>query len=110
MTTITILPEEKKFRAVAGKKESVGRTAGEALDALTAQLDDDENSTLLIIQNQRPDNFFGANERKRLSELMSKKEDRELSTKEASELEKLVEAELNGARRRAEELVGGLKP
>jgi hypothetical protein len=110
MTTITILPEDKSFRAVAGQRESVGRTAGEALDALTAQLNDDESSTLLVIQTQRPDKFFGVKERKRLSELMSKKENRELSLKEASELEKLVEAELNGARRRAEELVGGLKP
>lgn len=110
MTTITILPEDKNFRAVADKRESVGRTAGEALDALTAQLDDDESSTLLVIQTQRPDKFFGAKERKRLSELMSKKENQELSTKEASELEKLVEAELNGARRRAEELARGLKP
>jgi hypothetical protein len=42
MTTITILPEDKSFRAVAGERESIGRTAGEALDALTAQLDDDE--------------------------------------------------------------------
>jgi hypothetical protein len=65
---------------------------------------------LLVIQTQRPDKFFGAKERERLSELMSKKKNRELSAKEASELEKLVEAELNGARRRAEELVDGLKP
>ncbi len=110
MTTITILPEEKKFRAVAGKKQSVGRTAGEALDALTAQLGDDESGTLLVIQNQRPDKFFGSEEQNRLSELMSKMEDQTLSAEEATELEKLVEAELNGARRRAEELVGGLKP
>lgn len=43
MTTITILPEEKNFRAVAGTKESVGRTIGEALDRLTEQLNEDED-------------------------------------------------------------------
>ena len=85
MTTITILPEEKNYRAVAGKKESVGRTIGAALDALTAQLDEEESGTLVVIQNQRPDKFFTLAQQKRL-------------------------AELNGAKQRAEELFGGLKP
>ncbi len=110
MTTITILPEEKNFRAVAGKKESVGRTIGEAIDGLDAQLNEDESRTLLVIQKQRADKFFGESEQKRLVELMSKKENKTLSVKEISELEKLVEAELNGARRRSEELIGRLKP
>lgn len=110
MTTITILPEEKNFRAVAGKKEFVGRTIGEAIDGLDAQLNEDESGTLLVIQKQRADKFFGESEQKRLVELMSKKENKTLSVKEISELEKLVEAELNGARRRSEELIGRLKP
>lgn len=110
MTTITVLPEEKNFRAVAGKKESVGRTVGEAIDKLTEQLSEDENGTLLVIQNQRADKFFGAEKQKRLVELMAKKEGQTLSAKENTELESLVEAELNGARERAEELVNGLEP
>ena len=104
------MPEEKNFRAVAGKKESVGRTAGEALDKLTEQLTEDEDGTLLVIQKQRADKFFGAKEQKRLVELMTKKESQALSTEEVQELENLVESELNGARLRAEELIGGLKP
>jgi hypothetical protein len=53
MTRITILPEEDAseettYRAVAGRKESVGRTAGEALDALTSQLVYEESGTLVI--------------------------------------------------------------
>lgn len=110
MTTITILPEDKNFRAVAGKKESVGRTAGEALDALTAQLDDEESGTLVVIQTQRPDKFFSENEQKRLIELMAKKDNRMLTIEEKSELENLIKIELYGAKKRAEELVGGLKP
>ncbi len=110
MTTITILPEEKNFRAVAGKKESVGRTIGEAIDGLNAQLNEDESGTLLVVQKQHSDKFFGERQRERLVELMSKKENKTLSVEEKSELERLVEAELNGARRRAEELIGGLKP
>jgi len=51
MTTITILPEKAgSYRALAGDKESTGRTAGEALDALTSQLADDEGGTLVIVQ------------------------------------------------------------
>jgi hypothetical protein len=110
MTTITILPEEKNFRAVAGKKQSVGRTVGEAIDKLTEQLSEDEDGTLLVIQKQRADKFFGAKEQKRLVELMSKKANQALSAEEKQELENLVEAELNGARQRAEELIGGLNP
>lgn len=110
MTTITVLSEEKIFRAVAGKKESVGRTVGEAIDKLSAQLGEDETGTLLVVQKRRADNFFGASERARLVELAAKKETQALSADEKDELEKLVEAELNGARLRAKELIGGLKP
>jgi hypothetical protein len=110
MTTITIVPEEKNFRAVAGKKESIGRTAGEALDALTEQLDEEESGTMVIIQNRRSDKFFNAAQQKRLTSLMEKREARTLSAAEETELENLVEAELNGARQRAEELLHGLKP
>lgn len=110
MTTITILPEEKNFRAVAGKRESVGRTIGEAIDKLNAQLGEDEDGTLLVIQKQRADRFFNAGEQERLAELMTKKENQTLSDGEKIELENLVETELSGARQRAEELIGGLKP
>jgi hypothetical protein len=110
MTTITILPEEKNYRAVAGKKESVGRTAGEALDALTAQLDEEETGTLVIIQNRRSDKFFNASQQKRLTALMEKRKNNGLSATEETELENLVEAELDGARQRAQELLHELKP
>jgi hypothetical protein len=110
MTTITILPEEKNFRAVAGKKESIGRTAGEALDALTAQLDEEETGTLVIIQNRRSDNFFNASQQNRLTSLMEKRKTEMISAAEETELENLVEAELNGARQRAKELLHELKP
>ena len=43
MATVSILPisdpkGEKSYRALAGDKHSEGKTAGQALDALTAQL------------------------------------------------------------------------
>lgn len=59
MTTITILPEKTDtYRALAGDKQSTGRTAGVALDALTSQLDEDERGTLVIVQNRQADPFF----------------------------------------------------
>ncbi|WP_375479000.1 hypothetical protein [uncultured Nostoc sp.] len=38
-------------------KHSVGKTAGQALDALTAQLYETEFAALLVIQSFRPDTF-----------------------------------------------------
>lgn len=112
MTAITILPEkvggeEITYRAVAGKRESVGRSAGEALDALTSQLSDEEAGMLVVIQRLRPDQFFTAAQQQRLEELMSRwriarDAGSSLVADEQIELQSLVEAELEAARRRAE--------
>jgi len=114
MTTIAIVPEQAgangiTWRAVAGKKESTGKTAGEALDALTTQLGD-EISTLVIVQRLRPDRFFTAEQRMRLEALMTRwrtacDDSGELRAAEQAELEALVEAELEGATRRAEAVI-----
>ena len=77
---------------------------------MTAQLDEEESGTLLIIQSQRPDRFFSLDQKNRLVKLIEKRQSQTLSEEEKTELEDLVEAELNGARQRAEELIGGLKP
>ena len=63
MTTIAIVPDTLNgrpttFRAVAGRRQSVGRTPGEALDALTAQLTAEEAGTLLVVQHLQADAFF----------------------------------------------------
>jgi RNase P protein component len=109
MTTITIVPEKNNsYRAVAGDKESTGRTAGEALDALTSQLE--ESEAFIVIPKPKADRFFSAAQQQRLTELMQRRADANLSMEEESELEKLVEAELNGARQRAEALLDKLKP
>jgi hypothetical protein len=108
---ITILPEKAdSYRALAGDKESTGRTAGEALDALTSQLADDDGGTLVIVQNRKADQFFNAAQQVRLAELMGRRGDGIASPEEEKELENLVEAELGGARLRAEALLNELKP
>ena len=112
MTTITILPEkfgseETTYRAITGMKESVGKTAGEALDGLTSQLSDEEDGTLVIVQRLRPDSFFTERQQRRLEELMSRwrqlrDDGGSLSIDEQAELESLVNDELVAARHRAE--------
>ena len=115
MTTITILPEavendEITYRAIAGAIQSEGKTAGQALDALTKQLSEDESGTLVIVQNLRPDVFFTAEQQQRLRELMARwREVRDnnntLSPDEQSELQRLMEAELQATAKRAESAI-----
>lgn len=112
MTTIVILPESGSpeattYRAVAGGRESLGKTAGEALDALTPQLTEDEKGTLVIVQHWSGDDFFTVQQQRRLAELMTqwrkaRDEGRELSSDEQTELESLIEAETKGSGQRAE--------
>lgn len=111
MTTISILPEQiGSFRAVAGTRESVGRTAGEALDLLSLQLEDDENGTPVIVQKRKADAFFNQAQQNRLTELMRRRSNDNLTEAEEIELEQLIEVELDRARERAEKLTGRLLP
>jgi hypothetical protein len=63
MTTVDLLPisspdGETLYQAVAGKLTSLGKTAGQALDTLTAQLDNPESSTVLVLQSFQTDKFL----------------------------------------------------
>lgn len=107
MTTVAILPisdasGEKLYRATAGDKFSVGKTAGQALDALTAQLEETADRTLFIVQSFQPDGLFSSEQQARLAELMdlwrsARDQDQELSPALQAELEQLVDAELKAA-------------
>jgi hypothetical protein len=119
MTRVAILPIPTEtgnvsYRAVAGDKHSQGRTAGEALDALTTQLSEDEASTLVIVQSLRPDHFFDVSQQQRLAELMAdwraaRDKGETLPPDEQNELDALVEAELNATRNRASTLADELE-
>lgn len=115
MTTVAILPisdasGEKSYRAIAGDKHSVGKTAGQALDALTPQLGEMEFTGLLVIQSFRSDPFFSAEQQERLSELMrlwrlARDHGQELLPEQRAELDRLVEAELRAATARTAALM-----
>jgi hypothetical protein len=71
MTKVALLeeatsPGETAFRAVTAHDQVMGRTAGEALDALASQLPQVEGDTLTIVRNLGPARFFTAEQRQRL--------------------------------------------
>lgn len=115
MTTITIVPESNSpenpsFLAISGTLSSTGKTAGEALDALSVQLQDESGDTLVILHRGCPDEFFSAEKRSRLDALMGKwrtarDSGATLSPEEIAELESLVQAELRASAKRSQALV-----
>ncbi|HEX6985751.1 MAG TPA: hypothetical protein VF170_10250 [Planctomycetaceae bacterium] len=117
MTLVAILPEPTDdgvaYRAIAGTKQSLGKTAGEALDALTNQLPEEESGTLVVVQSQQPDQYFTAEQRRRLTELMDRwRAARDLSSSlpadEQAELDALADAELRASAARAAALARDL--
>ena len=114
MTKVAIVPVSTEsggvsYSAVSGDKQTSGKTAGEALDALTAKMNNEEASTLIIIQNQHPDRFFSTKQQRRLHQLMdrwrtARDKGDSLPEKEQAELEKLVEIELQASKDRAASL------
>lgn len=114
MTSVAIVPVPNRegtteYRAVAGQRQSVGRTAGEALDALTPMLPADESGTLLVVQHFRPDALFSAAQQQRLKELMSRwriarDTGSTWSDTDQAELDDLISAELQAATRRSSQL------
>jgi hypothetical protein len=117
MTKVAILPVRTSngvsYVAIAGDKQSQGASAGAALDALAAQLTEDESDTLVIVQSRRPDPFFNAAQIDRLADLMARWRSAQetggaLSEEEQAELKALVEAELRASAARAAAVADGL--
>jgi hypothetical protein len=118
MTAIAILPDHSEngiiYRAIAGAKYSEGKTVGEALDALSKQLSEEESAMLVIVQTLKPDRFFTAEQQQRLSELMAlwreaRDKGNELRPEEQAELKQLIDAELQSATLRSEFALSELK-
>src|SRR5690242_17212480 len=108
MTSIAVRPEsgeggEPRFRAVAGDRESVGRTMGEALDALVAGWGDEIQEAAVLIQRFRPDPYFTEAQQQRLRELLDRRPG--LAPTERAELEALIDAELDATVARTDPLV-----
>jgi len=113
MKTILVTSDNKIYRAISNGKSSSGKTIGQAVDALTAQFENPDDETLYIVQRWQPDDFFTAEQQKRLSELMKKLRDaqnfnQEFTLEDREELEKLIKAELEGSGKRAEKIANEL--
>jgi hypothetical protein len=98
------------YRAAIGDRQSTGKTAGAALDALTVQMGSQEINGFLLLQNYQPDQFFTAQQQQRLTELMSiwrAAQDRGdlLPSEQQSELDDLIEAELDATAERAKSIL-----
>jgi hypothetical protein len=111
MTRVAILPEvtadgKKRFRAVAGEVQTVGATVGQALDAISSQISDSGPGTLFVVQSFEPDQYFNADQQRRLGELMAlwrraQESGQALPVSEQSELDALIQAEFRGAEARS---------
>lgn len=98
------------YRAVAGERESEGRTAGEALDALISQLPEDERTALSVEQTLPADRFFDLDQQERLAELMvewrnARDSGASLPSPQQAELESLIDDEVRAAGRRAATMI-----
>lgn len=94
--------ERKKatYRAVRGRQQAEGKTAGQALDSLEKILISagESANSLIILQRFQADAFFTEDQQQRLQELMSQfhdtlANDGTLSPDERRELEQLVDTE-----------------
>ena len=113
MTSIAVRPErgeggEPRFRAIAGDRQSVGKTMGEALDALVAGWADDAQETAVLIQRFRPDRYFTEAQHQRMQDLLDRRVT--LTAAERTELEALIAAELEATVARTEALTEAQRP
>ncbi len=116
--TITSEPKatsEIQWRAATNGKQSVGKTAGEALDNLSRELGETRNGYFVVYEQWQPDDFFTASQQLRLDELMTRwracrDAGAKLPAKEQAELEVLVDVQLEGSAKRTAAMRANSKP
>jgi hypothetical protein len=113
MTAIEIRTEDgesgqPRFRAVAGDRESVGRTMGEALDALTADWGEEIKEAVVLLPRFGPDPYFTEAQYRRMQHLLARRAS--LTAEERAELEKLIDAELDATIARTDNLLPQRQP
>jgi hypothetical protein len=108
MTSVAIRERQEdtqntRFQATSGNRFAVGRTMGEALDALLQNYEGEGEPTAVLIQRFQPDAFFTQAQGDRMRELMKRRDT--LTTEERSELESLIDAELDATIARTDHLL-----
>jgi hypothetical protein len=118
MQTVEILPDatadKPSYRAICGGYQAIGQTPGQALDTLEAQLESEAphetGETLVILQRLRADDLFTAEQQQRLRKLMDQHhgaiaDGKKLDDPLQTELEQLVQAELEANIQRSQRLL-----
>ncbi|MEM6503718.1 MAG: hypothetical protein AAF685_18040 [Cyanobacteria bacterium P01_C01_bin.89] len=103
------------YRAISGNKQTQGNTAGQALDALTAQLSDQPFGGTILLQSFRPDPHFTEAQQTRLAELMTawrtaRDNDQPFDETLQTELDALTLAELQATGERSMTLLSVIAP
>ncbi len=98
------------YQAAMGDRQSTGKTAGAALDALTVQIGSQEINGFLLLENHHPDQFFTAKQQQKLTELMSiwttaQDHGDVLPPEQQAELDNLIETELYATAKRAKSIL-----
>lgn len=106
ISTVATTTNKTVWRAATDGLEAIGKTAGEALDGIRKQLGTEQNDLFLVCQQWQTDKFFTAEHQQRLSDLMehwrvARDSRKTLSDADQTELEKLVDAQLEGSAKRA---------
>ena len=110
LTTIAVYPglsdsNQPNYRAIAGNMTSEGATIGQAIDSLTGELGDGCAPRLILVQTTLPDRFFTADQQARLSELLARNRETNISGEPFSdadrkELEELIDLQLRATEKR----------
>jgi hypothetical protein len=114
IATIENINGDRVYRAAIGDRQSTGKTAGEALDALTVQIGSQEINGFLLLPSYQPDQFFTAQQQQRLTELMSiwrtaRDSGDTLPPEQQSELDDLIEAELDATTERSKAILAQIQ-
>jgi hypothetical protein len=97
-----------EFQATSGNHFAVGRTMGEALDALLQDWEGEAKPTAILIQRFLPDAFFTKAQGDRMQDLMARRDS--LTAAERTEFEALIDAELDATILRTDHLMSAKQP
>jgi hypothetical protein len=106
ISTVADTNGDRLYRAAMGDRSSMGKTLGEALDALTVKIGSLDINGFLVLQSCQPDLFFNAEQQQRLAELMAtwrtaRDQGGILPPEQQVELDALIEVELYATAERA---------
>jgi hypothetical protein len=113
--TVTTTDGKRLYQVSLGTQSSTGKTAGEALDDLTAKMENQEINGFLFLQVNEPDQFFTAPQQEKSAELKSlwqvaRDQGNTLPIEQQAELDDLMVLEMDAVIDRSKEMMNQLQP